>query len=106
MWRFHKDMREKDQAAGNSNLNSGIKGENVVETNSQTNEVVDSIPLSEIKSNNSLSAASLPSGSGSKASSPKSEIVIDPPIFGDAIPAEALTSNNKALDSEKALVNE
>ena len=106
MWRFHKDMREKDQAAGNSNVNSGIKGENVADTNNQMNEVADSVPLSEIKSSNSLSAASLPSGSGSKASSPKSEIVIDPPIFGDAIPAEALTSNNKALDSEKALVNE
>ena len=109
MWRFHKDMREKDQA-GNTNSNSSIKGETVSETNSHaaSNEAVDSLPLSEFKTSNSLSAASLPSGSGSKASSPtaKSEIVIDPPIFGDVNQSEVANTNNKVLDSEKALVNE
>ena len=109
MWRFHKDMREKDQA-GSSNSSSGIKGEIVNETNSHavTTEVVDPLPLSEFKSSNSLSAASLPSGSGSKASSPtsKSEIVLDPPAFGEATPSEVSNTNNKDLDQEQSMVDE
>ena len=108
MWRFHKDMREKDQS-GNSNSTSSMKGDSVVEATNQaiTNDV-DSYSASEIKSGQSLSTASYTGGSGSKASSPasKSEAVIDPSTYVDTSPTDMSVSGTKDPDKEKSLTNE
>ena len=108
MWRFHKDMREKDQSS-NSNSTTNIKTDSGAESSNQAVTADgDSYSASEVKSGPSLLATSLPGGSASKASSPasKSEAVIDPPAYGDTSPTELSVAKTKTPDKEKALVNE
>ena len=108
MWRFHKDMREKDQSA-NSNSTSSTKGDIGVDANNQAiTSDVDSYPASEIKAGQPLSTTSLTGGSGSKASSPasKSEGVIDPPAYVDTSSADMSVAGTKNADKETPLTNE
>jgi hypothetical protein len=108
MWRFHKDMREKDQSAS-SNSTSSMKGDSVVEaTNQAITSDIDSYPGSEIKPGQSLSTTSFTGGSGSKPSSPasKSEAVIDPPTYVDTSPADMSVPGTKTPDKENSLTTE
>ena len=108
MWRFHKDMREKDQS-GNSNSTSSMKGDSGVDANNQViTSDIDSYPASEIKPGQSLSTTSFTGGSGSKGSSPasKSEAVVDHPSYVDTSPADMSVPGSKNSDKEKSLTNE
>ena len=107
MWRFHKDMREKDQG-GNINPTSGGKTD-ILETENQSsnNDAVDSYSL-QVDPRSSLSATTSTGENISKASSPgsKSEAGIDPPDYVSNSPLElsaANTKNTKNLEKEKAL---
>ena len=104
MWRFHKDMREKDQG-GNVNLSSGGKTESMLESENQSSntDVVDSYSL-QVDPRSSQSA-SISGENISKASSPasKSEAGIDPPDYVSNSPLELSAAKTKNLEKEKAL---
>ena len=104
MWRFHKDMREKDQG-GNVNLSSGGKTESMLESENQSSntDVVDSSSL-QVDPRSSQSA-SISGENISKASSPasKSEAGIDPPDYVSNSPLELSAAKTKNLEKEKAL---
>ena len=105
MWRFHKDMREKDQS-GNINPSSGGKTDNILESENQSSntDVVDSYSL-QVDPRSSLSATTSTGENISKASSPgsKSEAGIDPPDYVSNSPLELSAANTKNLEKEKAL---
>ena len=104
MWRFHKDMREKDQG-GNVNPSSGGKTESMLESENQSSntDVVDSYSL-QVDPRSSQSA-SISGENISKASSPasKSEAGIDPPDYVSNSPLELSAAKTKNLEKEKAL---
>ena len=104
MWRFHKDMREKDQG-GNINPTSGGKTD-ILETENQSSntDVVDSYSL-QADPRSSLSATTNSGENISKASSPgsKSEAGIEPPDYVSNSPLELSAANTKNLEKEKAL---
>ena len=104
MWRFHKDMREKDQG-GNVNTSSGGKTESMLESENQSSntDVVDSYSL-QVDPRSSQSA-SISGENISKASSPasKSEAGIDPPDYVSNSPLELSAAKTKNLEKEKAL---
>ena len=104
MWRFHKDMREKDQG-GNVNTSSGGKTESMLESENQSSntDVVDSYSL-QVDPRSSQSA-SISGENIIKASSPasKSEAGIDPPDYVSNSPLELSAANTKNLEKEKAL---
>ena len=103
MWRFHKDMREKDQSA-NSNSSTSVKADSNLEPGSQaiSSDIVDSYSLSEIKSGPALTAPSLSGGDTNKASSPasKSEAAIEPPAYIDTNPSELTDAKIKNMEKE------
>ena len=105
MWRFHKDMREKDQG-GNVNPSSGGKTESMLESENQSSntDVVDSYSL-QVDPRSSQSA-SISGENISKASSPasKSEAWIDPPDYDSNSPLELSAAKTKNLEQEKALI--
>ena len=105
MWRFHKDMREKDQG-GNVNPSSGGKTESMLESENQSSntDVVDSYSL-QVDPRSSQSA-SISGENISKASSPasKSEAGIDPPDYVSNSPLELSAAKTKNLEQEKALI--
>ena len=109
MWRFHKDMREKDQG-GNSTSTSGVKTDNGSDANNQTmnNDTVDPYSLLDIKSGPSLLATSLSGGGVSKASSPtsKSEAVIDSPQVVSSNVLELANAKSKNQDKENVSAKE
>ena len=104
MWRFHKDMREKDQG-GNVNPSSGGKTESMLESENQSSntDVVDSYSL-QVDPRSSQSA-SISGENISKASSPasKSEAGIDPPDYVSNSPLELSAAKTKNLEKENAL---
>ena len=103
MWRFHKDMREKDQG-GNINPSPGGKTESMLESENQSSntDVIDSYSL-QVDPRSSLAATATSGENISKASSPasKSEAGIDPPDYVSNSPLELSAAKTKNPEKEK-----
>ena len=101
MWRFHKDMREKDQGGSNSS-GSGIKSDNGAEGSNQTakNGALEPYSFSDLKSEPTLSVRPTSAGSSKDDSEGVAETTAEATTYNNS-PPELTIAKPTTKDKEK-----